>query len=227
MLNRVFMTTLASLLLSTAAIGEEAGVNVTKDVPYGTHSAQLLDLYVPATISDDMPLLVLSPTNSSWRTGMKDSLGTIGPVFAQKGAIVVVPGYRLAPDALFPNFVNDTARAVAWSLNQFPKRNGDPRALFIGGDGDGAYIAALIALDEHYLADEGVPADSVAGFIGIAGTYLGGDDCYMRECRRYFPEEYRAVWSAPDFVDPDDPPMLLITGEKEESEGIDELARPH
>lgn len=224
MFKRSLVTLLSTLLLSPAAVADE-GVSVTKDLEYSTAPALLLDVYAPEAITDDMPLVVfvLSSGSGRYDHGMKDAFGTAGKVLAAYGQIWVIPDHRLAPDVLFPNFVEDFARAVRWAHDRFPTATGGARPLIIGGEGTGAYVAAMTALDERYLATAGVPAGAVTGFIGQSGTYLGGDDCRRRQCARYFPDDRSADWAAPDLVDMEDPPMLLIAGEKDESEGIDEL----
>lgn len=112
---------------------------------------------------------------------------------------------------------------MAWAWNAYPTESGQPRKLFIAGDGTGAYIAALLSLDARYLLAAGLPPGAVTGVIGQAGRCLGGDDCYLEECSAFFPDVLRGDWLAPSFVDPSDPPMLFIAGAKDESEGIDAL----
>ena len=78
------------------------------------------------------------------------------------------------------------------------------------GHSAGAHIAAMIALDAHYL-DE-VQARPVQGMIGLAGPYdflpLRRDDL-----KDLFGPPERYPESQPvNFVDDDDPPLLLLHG---------------
>ena len=108
---------------------------------------------------------------------------------------------------MFPAFVEDGAKAVAWAAGAFA---GHP--LFVAGHSAGAHIGALIATDEHYLADAGAPPHALAGFIGLSGPY---DFLPLTEERykRVFPEATRDLSQPIRFVDGGEPPMLLVTGD--------------
>ncbi len=63
------------------------------------------------------------------------------------------------PEAKFPDFLEDAARAVAWVMNRAKGR------VFVSGESAGAYITMMLCLDQHYLAEAGVDYNKIAGFI--------------------------------------------------------------
>ena len=112
---------------------------------------------------------------------------------------------------VFPGFVDDAAKAVAFTRARFKRPDGSTPPMFLAGHSAGAQIAALLNLDEHYLRDAGVPAKAIAGMIGLSGPY---DFLPLKEdvYKATFPEAVRAASQPIAFVDGREPPMLLLTG---------------
>ena len=199
------------LIASNGAIAEDAGITVTEDVPYGDHQQQQVDIYTPATVGPGTPIVVFFH-GGAWRYGDKADLSEHGRSFAESGVVFVSANYRLYPDAVFPGFAEDSAAAVALAVEAFPPIDGEIHPLFLSGWSAGAYNAALLTYDEHLLAQHGVPAGTVTGFIGLSGPYEGGF-CAGARCEKTFPEELRGAWHVAGHVDGDDPDALLIAGE--------------
>src|ERR1700752_3904402 len=68
------------------------------------------------------------------------------------GAIVVTPGYRLAPEAPFPAATDDTYAAVCWAAAAISEYGGDPEQIIVMGESAGGLLAAVAAQrarDEH------------------------------------------------------------------------------
>lgn len=201
-------------------------VTVTRGVAYGELPRQKLDLYAPAESEGDGPVMVFF-YGGGWRTGDRVALRAVAEVFARAGITFVAPDYRLYPQVAFPAFVEDSALAVAWVWRNLRTADGAPRPLIVAGHSAGAYNAAMVALDQSYLAADGVPADAVSGLIGLAGPYApfiwqgsGLEDI--------FPDAERDKASVVDFVGEDDPPMLLIYGDADRVVGrrhIDALVK--
>jgi len=83
----------------------------------------------------------------------------------------VVTNYRLTPEVVHPGHIQDIARAFAWTYRNITRYGGDPERIFLGGHSAGGHLAALLALDERYLAAEGLSPELVRGVIGISGVY--------------------------------------------------------
>ena len=183
----------------------------TADLAYGPESRQQLDVYVPDAPAAEPRTVIVFIHGGSWETGSKGAYRFVGSSLAEQGFIAVLPSYRLSPAVRFPVFVEDAARAVAWTLRNIDRYGGNPQRVFVMGHSAGAHIALLLTLDRHYLAATGVSADDLRGVIGLSGPYDFKIDSDL----------LRSVFgAAPDprqtqpvrFVRGDAPPLLLIHG---------------
>ena len=87
-------------------------------VSLGEHPAQKAIVWGPEKRdpeADPLPVL-LFVHGGSWRSGDPADYGFIGRSFVPKGFVVVLAGYRLHPDAVYPAMLEDTARTIAWTL---------------------------------------------------------------------------------------------------------------
>lgn len=210
---------LAALVLSGCAAALNAatsgnGYSVVEDIRYMPGDRGTYDLYIPAAVTPQTPVVVFV-YGGSWDSGSKDLYLFIGQSLASEGVIVAIPDYRHYPEVRFPGFIADAAKAtgriartVRGGAYAMP---GGPHPLFLMGHSAGAEIAGLLATDETWLTQEGLSTQSLAGFIGLAGPY---DFLPLTE-ERYkliFPQEQRAASQPINFVDGGEPPMLLIAG---------------
>ena len=210
---------LAISVASTSAWADSSGFSVTEDVSFGELPRQTLDIYTPEGVTDDTPVLIYMFGGGFFR-GDKTQARTIGPRFAESGAFVVAPNYRV--NTSFPNFVEDAAMAVAFVWRELRTSSDEPREIVMSGWSSGAYIGAKVSYDGRYLEAEGIPTDAITGFIGLAGPYRGGL-CAGSRCPNTFVPGTEADWPVVDFVDPDDPPMLLIHAELDRQVDIGNL----
>ncbi len=224
MVRRRFLSLLAALpgaaLLGGCAadalnaVTSGRGFRQLKGLRYASGARGTFDLYVPDRLADDAPLVVFV-YGGSWDSGSKDIYYFVGQSLASAGFLVATPDYRLYPETVFPGFVEDAARATA-AVVALSRKGGEGvapgrRPLILAGHSAGAEIAALLTLDERYLAGAGVSARSVAGFVGLAGPY---DFLPLKDERykRIFPENRRADSQPVNFVGGRMPPMLLVHG---------------
>ncbi len=221
---------LATLVaLAALSCGGPADVVVHKDISYydgpGRDAKKhLLDLYLPAE-GRGFPVFIFIH-GGSWRIGDKDSLlypnREIGKRLARRGVAVVVPSYRLAPKHKFPAQAEDVARVVRWTYDNVAAYGGDPHRIILGGHSAGGHLAALVALDERYLAAEGVPPTALAGVVGISGVYdleLAYEDATWFS-RRFvgkaeFGDDLSVLREASptSYARADAPPFLLLYGD--------------
>lgn len=192
-------------------VTSRSGYSLETDIAYGPSPRHRLDLYTPDDVSSDAPVVVFF-YGGGWNRGDRRDYLFIGQSLASAGFIVVIPDYRLHPDVVFPAFINDAARAVAYVHDRFRSSEADGRRLFLSGHSAGAHIAAMLNLDEQYLQSAGVSEETIAGVIGLSGPY----DFLPLKADIYkatFPEEVRAQSQPIKFVDGSEAPMLLITGD--------------
>ncbi len=196
----------------------ERGLTVTRDIAYSPDAKQTLDIYVPKAAAPNAPVIVFF-YGGAWQTGDKKDYLFAAQAFASKGNIVVVPNYRVYPQVTFPGFIDDGAMAVAWTASHIGAYGGNPDGLFIIGHSAGAHIALMLALDAHYLTDAGVPQSKIAGVVGISGPYdflpLTRDD--IKPIFEVVPD--LAVTQPIHFVRDDAPPLLLLTGDDDDTVG--------
>ena len=86
-----------------------------------------------------------------------------------KGFAVVGVNYRLFPRAKNPDYTNDAAAAVAWVFKHIAQYGGSASDIYVSGHSAGGYLTLMLCLDKSYLAQYGVDADSVAGYLPIGG----------------------------------------------------------
>ncbi len=189
------------------------GAAVVQDQSYGPDELHQLDIYRPDSGRGDAPVLVFFH-GGRWTDGDKSMYPFVGKAFADRGYVTVIADYRKYPEVRFPAFVHDGAQAVAWVHDNIERFGGDPERLFIAGHSSGAHIASLLAADERYLQAQGKPTAIVRAFAGLAGPYDFVPD--EEDLIDIFgpPERYPQMQTT-THIEGDEPPMLLLWGEKD------------
>ena len=185
---------------------------VAQSVPYGPDPRQTLDVWAPRRTGDQQLPVVVFFYGGGWSEGAAADYGFAGAAYAGNGFIAVVPDYRLVPSVRFPAFVEDGALAVKWVRDNIGRYGGDPDRVTIAGHSAGAYIGAMLTLDQRYLRGAGVDPDIVRAAALLSGPY----DFYpFTEPRG---RNAFGAWPNPaetqpiSFARADAPPMLLVHG---------------
>ena len=188
-----------------------SGYLLHKNIAYGTHPREQLDIYIPDGLTSKAPVIVFF-YGGSWKKGSKDDYRFVGQAFASKGYITVIADYRLYPEVYFPDFMEDTAKAFVWVHEHIENYGGDARKLFLAGHSAGAYNAMMLAANDSYLTAAGGKREWIKGAIGIAGPYdfLPFTDPDIISIFSKKPEEQTQPIN---FVRPKLPPILLLTGD--------------
>ncbi len=141
---------------------------------YGSHDRQRADVYLPPerlqAPAGGWPMVVFF-YGGSWRSGERGDYAFVGRSLAARGMVVVVADYRLHPEVRYPEFIEDSAQAVAWAWQRAGDWQVNRRRVFVMGHSAGAYNAAMVALDARWLAQHQLQPSVLAGFIGLAGPY--------------------------------------------------------
>ena len=159
-----------SPLQTLNALSPGKALRSADSIAYGEHARHKLDVYTPQGAPGAAPVVVFF-YGGNWATGERDDYAFVGRALASRGFVVVIPDYRLYPEVRYPDFLDDGARAVAWTTREIARYGGDPARLFVMGHSAGAYNAAMLALDPHYLARQGLKPAALRGWIGLAGPY--------------------------------------------------------
>jgi acetyl esterase/lipase len=146
------------------------GARVEKNIAYGAGPRRTLDVFAPRDVRN-APVAVFF-YGGSWQNGDKQTYQFVASALAAKGIVTIVPDYRVYPEVHFEGFLNDAAKAVRWTRDHARHYGGDPSKLFLVGHSAGAYIAAMLALDDKWLRRHDMsPARDLKGFVGISGPY--------------------------------------------------------
>lgn len=174
------------------ALTPDSTFDKTAGIAYGDDPRQKLDVYVPRHALPDAPVVVFF-YGGSWNSGAREDYNFVGEALASRGIVAVVADYRLYPQVRYPLFLQDAARAVAWTKANIREFSGNPQRLYLMGHSSGGYNAAMLALDGDLLAAAGMSPKDLRGWIGLAGPY------------DFLPIENPAV--RPVFFWPDSPPQ--------------------
>ena len=96
-------------------------------------------------------------------------------------------------------------------MHNIAKFQGDPHKVFIVGHSAGAYIGIMLALNQQFLAQDGIKANALAGAVGISGPY---DFLPLRpDLKPIFEVVPDIMTTQPiTFARGDAPKMLLVAG---------------
>jgi acetyl esterase/lipase len=195
------------------------GVSIDRGIAYGNGTRRRLDVYRSSDAAGPRPLVVFL-YGGSWRNGDRGIYGFVAVPLAARGAVVVVPDYRLYPEVTFPDFLDDNAQAVAWAVAHAAELGADPRRVFIVGHSAGAYNAAMLAVDPRWLTRAGLDRAQIAGVAGLAGPY---DFLPMTDpdiLPVFAPVDDGPASQPVNYVDGRNPPLLLLAGD------MDTIVRP-
>lgn len=172
------MLALVASLIACSGVGTlnaltpRSAAAVDAGVAYGALPRQRLDVYRPTSTAPaaGWPVVVFF-YGGTWTSGERGDYLFLGQALASRGVLALVADYRLYPEVRYPEFVQDSALAVAFGLEHATRLGGDPRRVFVMGHSAGGYNAAMVALDPRWLAAAGHAPRELAGWIGLAGPY--------------------------------------------------------
>ena len=190
----------------------DKGTSIDQGGPFGAHHLAL-DIFRPLHAAPRAPV-ILFLHGGAWIMGNRAEYYFVGTVLAARGFTTIIPDYRKFPKVRFPAFVEDAAAAYRWTAEAFAGA-GQNRPIIVMGHSAGAHSAALLALDQRYLAGSPAPA----ALIGFSGPYAMDAKTQLAK-RSIFvgatPADLRPV----HFARPDAPPALLVHGK------LDMIVRP-
>lgn len=146
------------------------GYRVLADQAYGDNPRQRLDVYLPRENLQQAPVVVFY-YGGSWRGGKRQNYAFVAEALAARGIITVIPDYRVYPEVRYPDFLRDNAAALAWVERERRNWQDEPQGLFVMGHSAGGYNAAMLALDDRWLAEHNLSRAQLSGWIGLAGAY--------------------------------------------------------
>jgi acetyl esterase/lipase len=202
----------AALLNGFSRITGDDARLAASGVRFGDEPRLKLDIWAPSRPASAALPVVVFFYGGGWASGDRGEYGFAARAFAARGFVAVVPDYRLVPNVRFPAFVEDGAKAIKWVRDHIAEFGGDPRRISVSGHSAGSYIAAMLSLDGHFLADQGVDPAAIRAAALLSGPY----DFYPFTEQRG--RQAFGAWPRPretqpvNFVRRDAPPMLLMHG---------------
>ena len=188
---------------------------------YGGGPRQSLDLYRPRSRAGAAAPVVVFWYGGAWTRGRKEDYRFVGAALASAGCLTLLPDYRLFPQARFPAFLEDGARATAWAIDHARAHGGDPQRVFLAGHSAGAHLAAMLAVQTRWLQQAGANPAAVRGLIGLSGPYVLQPNTPTQEA--IFTSPYRAAdWRPAELVGPRAPPALLLHGAEDDIVSADQ-----
>ena len=187
-------------------------MTVLSDLCYCEEHKQYLDIYLPEC--DRFPVLVYFH-GGGLVSGDKTHQQAFCQYLISHGVAVVTPNYRLYPKAQYPDFIVDSAKAVAWTFENIHKY-GTATKIYVGGSSAGGYISQMLCFDDAFLSAQGIKLSDIAGFLHDAGQ----PTCHFNVLQERGLDERRVIIdeTAPLYhIDGKHsyPPMLIIVSDND------------
>lgn len=188
---------------------DRASKRVAEGVAYGPGPRRKLDVYAPRSAAAGRRPVILFFYGGSWNSGRRQGYAFAARALAARGFVVIVPDYRLVPEARYPDFLRDCAAAVRWARSHSGAYGGDGERIVLAGHSAGAYNAAMLALDPGLL---GPDRSAIRGLAGLAGPFdfLPLDDSATIAAFGAWPRP--AETQPTSHAAPGAPPALLLHG---------------
>lgn len=184
---------------------------------YGPDPAHRIEVIVPAQTEARLRPVVVFFHGGGWDSGQPGNYRFVGRQLAREGYIVVLPGYRLGSAGRYPAMLEDGALALAWVKENVARFGGDPAQVMLIGHSAGAYNAAMLALERQWLGRAGVEDGFIRGVIGLSGPYDFYPFTSASAKAAFGAVADPAITQPIHFARGDAPPMLLITGDRDET----------
>lgn len=210
------MTNLKSAIITLAAkipafllntITPSSSFTKSKGEAFGSGIRDTLDIYRAKKPKPDAPVLIFIH-GGAWDRGSKDIYKFLAEGFTKSGYDIVLPNYRLYPDAIFPNFLEDNAKAVAFTAETFPGR-----PIVLMGHSAGAYNVLLLALQDKFLEKFDVDlCQKIMGVIALSAP-VGVIPLEGERLLEIFPDRHAGEDGILNIVSAPTPPLFLGHGE--------------
>ncbi|MFA6002015.1 MAG: alpha/beta hydrolase [Thermoleophilia bacterium] len=227
-------TTATIATTSTAAFDSSKLGTTERDVTYcETGGAALkMDVYYPKTMNGPTPS-VIYVHGGGWTKGdKKEGAGAVAiPSLVDAGFLVVSINYRLAPDFKFPAQIEDAKCAVRYLRSNAAHYNIDPDHIGAWGGSAGGHLVSLLGVTDGSEGFEGTggyadqssrvqavvdmfgPSDLMKEFSGGAVGRALGMQVFGTSDQS---SKVLAQASPVTHVSADDPPFLILQGEKDD-----------
>jgi len=226
-------------LLFTLSLKAQTEVETFEGLTFATYGERelKLDLYKPKNQVGLLPAIV-GIHGGGWRVGTRKNFGRYAKYLAERGYVAVSIEYRLSGEAPFPAHIYDCKAAVRWLRANAEKYGIDPTRIGATGHSAGGHLAALLATSAGIEELEGtggnqafssaiqaaVPMGAQSNLetprIRAMTAQPGGSDIWIEFLTGSL-DEQEALYqlaSPHHHLDAEDPPMMFITGGKDNTD---------
>ncbi len=197
------------------------GVRVQTGNSYGPHERQAFEVFHPATSGGAPRPGLIFVHGGAFTEGSRHRTGEIYAnvlyYFARHGIVGINAGYRLAPEARYPEATRDIASIVQWMRTTAVRLNIDPNRIFLMGHSAGGAHVGSYAYDKRHQPADG---HGLAGVLIISGRVRADGRAANPNARRVA-EYYGSDLSTYDdlspvsHVDGNSPPTFIACSEFE------------
>ena len=212
------------------------GTILHSNIPYNNNTSQkqLLDIYLPPNVKENIPLVVFIH-GGGWLVNDKYAdIGYMKNTVAEiinSGFALASIDYRFATEATFPAQIQDCNRAVSFLYDNAAKYGLDTNSIAIIGFSAGGHLAALQGLSNNNNIDDFFMPESsrkftfkaVVDFYGPAeltslksSEDLSSPEAILIGATPIIRPDLAKTASPVTYVDKNDPPFLIIHGEKDD-----------
>ncbi len=212
------------------------------NVPYAgdTLKKHLLDIYLPPNTQKNIPLVVWIH-GGAWMLNDKYAdmsyMQNTVKAFIDSGYALASIDYRYSTTAIFPAQIQDCNEAVEYLYEHASQYKIDKTRIVVIGFSSGGHLASLLALSNNNHVKEFYPSGKKINFkIRCAFDFYGPSDLVMLAtdpdtlvnnernpvsvllgAMAVNRPDLAKIASPVTYVDNDDPPFLIVQGEKDES----------
>lgn len=209
----------------------QAGQRVLFDRRYKKIASRELhvDIFLPA-VGNASRQGILLVHGGGWRSGNKSNFYAMANLLAQRGYVVLLPEFRLSPEAPYPGGLVDINDAIVWAKDHAAEFGFDADKLAIGGESSGGHMASLIAYSATVDAFKSAPGldTRVNALVDIDGVLDLTAPLALQYENAAGTKSPMALWigapyeaasetwrqaSAAQYVGPQSPPTLIVSGE--------------
>lgn len=186
-----------------------------------------MDMYYPTSYENSLPVVVYVH-GGGWTGGDKTKGAGYRfiPALLDRGYLLVAVNYRLAPEYKFPAHIEDVKCAVRHLREEAETYNLDPNRIGAIGGSAGGHLVALLGVTDESAGMEGDggyldKSSRVQAVVDMFGPIDPTDACTDGWARQVFgvancEAEIISLASPLVYVSGDDPPFLILHGDKDE-----------
>ncbi len=146
-------------------------MKIISDISYGEYESNLLDIYLPD--EEEFSVFVFFHGGGYEKGSKQMKRDDVYPALfishlVERGVAVVSCDYRMYPEAKFPEYIEDSAKAVKWVIDNISSY-GKMNKLFLGGSSAGAHTTMQLCFNSKFFEEAGVDKKRIDGYFHDAG----------------------------------------------------------